>query len=104
MPVLKPVFSKARNSLKTLSGRKNISPSLKSDSISIFMRVSHKLESRTRKRSGREELDSVISLEDLRRSESRTRFTSKAETVVGVKVLEIHVQSDVHVESASIEV
>ena len=104
LPVLKPVFNKVRSSLKKLNGWENTSTSLKSDSIPISMRVSHMLECKTRKRSGKEEVDSMISMEDLRRSESRPRFTSKAEKVVGVKVLEIHVQSDVHVDNASTQV
>ena len=59
--------------------------------------------SRSRNRAGREELDSIISMEDLRRNQNVVQSTSKAERVVGTKVFEIHVQRDVHVESSSCE-
>lgn len=55
------------------------------------------------RRSGREWLDSMISLEHLRRSEIGMQPTTKVERVLGMKVSEIHVQREFRVESASIE-
>lgn len=101
LPVLKPVFSKVQDSLKTISGRKGTSLSLKSGSIPICLRVSHMWQSRSGRRYGTEGLDSVISMEDLRRSESGTQPKSKAERLVGMKVFDIRVQRDFHVEIAS---
>lgn len=103
LPVLKPVFSKFRDSMKKLCGREIRSRSLKCGSIPMFMRVKHMWKSRSRNRAGREELDSIISMEDWRRNQNGVQSTSKAESFVGTKVFEIHVQRDVHVESSACE-
>lgn len=57
-------------------------------------------QSRSGKRTGREELDLMVSMEDWRRNQTNIQSTSKAERLVGMKLSEIHVQRDVHVESA----
>lgn len=57
-------------------------------------------DSRTRKRSRREGMDSVVSIENWR-DQSSGKPTSKVERLVGTKVFEIRVQRDVHVESTS---
>ena len=54
-------------------------------------------------RAGREALDSEISLEDMRRSESGSQPTDMVEETVGMKASEIRVQRDVHVVSTSTE-
>ena len=99
--VLKPVFSKVQDSLKTISGRKGTGLSSRSGSIPIFLRVSHMWQSRSGRRYGTEGLDSIISMEDQRRSESGTQPISKAQILVGMKAFDIHVQREFHVESAS---
>ncbi len=100
LPVLKPVFSKFRESTKKPSGRKYTGKYLMFGSIPIFMRVSQMWQSRSGKRTGREELDSMVSMEDWRRNQTNIQPTSKAESLIGMKLSEIHVQRDVHVESA----
>ncbi len=84
-------------------GRKCTSKVSMSASIPRFMRVSQMWESMSGKRAGRESLDSQISMEDLRRSESGAQPTDKVEIVVGMKASGIRVQRDVHVESTSTE-
>lgn len=100
LPAFKPVFNKVRDSMKIFSGWKSKSKSSKYGSILIFMRVSQMWESSPRKRSGREGMDSMISIEDWR-DQSSGKPTSKVERLVGTKVFEIGVQRDVHVESTS---
>ena len=103
LPVLKPVFDKVRDSMKRYDDKKGISKFLKSGSISIFMRMSQIWKWKSGKRAERERLDSMISMEDLGRSESGIQSTPKVERVVGMKVFEINVQREVNVESTSIE-
>ena len=103
LPVLKPVFSKLGHPTRKLGGRKCTSKVLMSASIPIFMRMSQMWESMPGKRAGREGLDSKISMDDLRRSESGSQPTGKGEIVVGMKASEIRVQRDIHVESSSTE-
>ena len=100
LPVLKPVFSKFRKSINKLSGRKDTDKSLMFGSIPIVMRVSQMWQSRSRKRTGREKLDSMASIEDCRRLQTKFKSTPKAERLVGMKLSEIHVQRNIHVESA----
>ena len=71
-PVLKPVFSKLRDSTRKLGGRKCTNKVLMSASIPISMRVSQMWKSISGKRAGKEGLDSKFSMEDLRRSESNS--------------------------------
>ena len=97
--VLKPVFSKIRDSMKKLSGRKGTMLSFKSGNIPILMRVSQIWQSRSVKRTGGEELNSMGSMGDRRQNQTDVQSTSEGERLVGRKFSEIHVLRDVDVES-----
>lgn len=101
--VWKPVFSKVGRSMKKFGGKRDINMSWKSRGISIFMRVSHLWQSFSGTRFGRESLDSIGSIEDPGRRISGGQSTSQAERVVGMRVFEIHVQRDIYVESEELE-
>lgn len=103
LPVLKPVYSKVRDSMRRLGGRRGTNSSSKFGSIPILMRVSQMWQSRSGRRHEREDLDSTILTEDLRRNENGVTPATKAERVLGMKLFAIHVQRDV-VESAFDEV
>lgn len=104
LPVLKPVFRKVRDSVPKPNWWKGTKTSIKSGSIPIFMRVSQMWQSSSGGRSRRDGLDSIISMENLTRSESAIQSSSKVDNVLGTKGSEIHVQRDIVVESTSIEV
>lgn len=104
LPVLKPIFVKLRDSMKIFNGKKGTSISWNSGSIPIFMRISHLWASMSGHSSGRGEMDSIIPMEDSKRSENGGQSTAKVEKVLGMKVCDVHVRRDIHVESACIEV
>lgn len=104
LPVLKPIFNKIRNLMKKCSTSQGASISWKSRSIPIFMRASRVWKTTSENRSGRGGLDSMVSMEDSRRSESGGQSASKAEKVLGMKMCAIIVRRDVQIESACIEV
>lgn len=86
--------------MKGLSGWKNKLLSMKLWKVPRFKRVNHVWQSRPWRHTGREDLDSVVSMEDWRRNQTEIRSTSKAERLIGMKLSEIHVQREVRIESA----
>lgn len=103
-PVLEPIFVKLRDSMKVCNVREGTSISWESRSTQFLMRISHIWASISGHSFGRGNRDSVVLMEDSRRSESGDQSTAKVEKVLGVKVGDVHVRRDIHVESAHIEV
>lgn len=100
LPVLKPTLHKARDWIKSISRSDKTSSSIFSK-IPIVIHVSQKWNSRSQRRSGREELDSIFEMERYGTNRNAIQTTYGPRRVLGMKDTEIHVQKDVDVERAS---
>ena len=100
LPVLKPTINKARVWVKSISGSGNTSSSL-FGKIPILTQVSRKWDSRSKRRNGTEELDSVFEMERYGSNRNAIQSTNGPDRLVEMKDTEIHVQKDVDVERAS---
>ena len=100
LPVLRPPIHKARDWIKSISGSGRTSPSI-SSKIPVLIHVSQKWNSRSKRRVGREELDSIFEMEGYGTNQNTVQTTDEPRRVVGMKDTEIHVQRDVDVERAS---
>ena len=100
LPVLRPTIHKAGDWIKSISGSGMTSPSIFGKSP-VLIHVSQKWNSRFKRRSGREELDSIFEMEGYGTNQNAIQTTDGPRRVVGMKDTEIHVQRDVDVERAS---
>lgn len=100
LPVLRPTIHKAGDWIKSISGSGRTSPSIIGNSP-VLIHVSQKWNSRFKRRSGREELDSIFEMEGYGTNQNAIQSTDGPRRVVGMKDTEIHVQRDVDVERAS---
>lgn len=107
LPVLKPVFNKAHQSIKKIGGRPAIRSFLESGSIPIVMHVSQMWNSVSAQRAERDGMDSIVAMEDWRRVQTEIGSTSQAERPEGGNLPDnlpdIHVQKDIHIEITSEE-
>ena len=99
LPVLKPVFDKLGDWFKTFSRMGNTSSSLNYGTIPIWIQVSRMWQSRSERRVGNEELDSIFEMDDWRRTQNCIEPAPGGVQNVGMNKTEIRVQRDVHVES-----
>ena len=97
LPVLRQPIHKARDWIKSISGSGRTSPSI-FGKIPVLIHVSQKWNSRSKRRSGREELDSIFEMEGYGTNQNAVETTDGPRRVVGMKDTEIHVQRDVDVE------
>lgn len=100
LPVLRPVFEKVRDWIKSSSPMSNPHPSSNHSSTPIWIQVSQMWQSRARRRTGPEEQDSIMEMEDWTRTHNCIESAPASARGVEIKGTEIHVQRDVHVESA----
>ena len=100
LPVLKPVFKKVREWVKSFSHRRKTSKSSIFGSILILRQVSQMWQPRSRKRTRRADLDSMIEIEDWRRTQNCIQSTPRPVRAGRLKETEIHIQREVRVESA----
>lgn len=100
LPVLKPIFNKVRDWIKSFSHRRKTSQSSISGSILILRQVSQMWQPRSGKRTGRADLDSMIGIEDWRRTQNCIQSTSRPVQAGRLKETEIRIQREVRVESA----
>ena len=100
LPVLRPTIHKAGDWIKSISGSGMTSSSI-FGKIPVLIHVSQKWNSRFKRRSGREELDSIFEMEGYGTNQNAIQTTDGPRRVVGMKDTEIHVQRDVDVERAS---
>lgn len=100
LPVLKPTLNKVHVWIKSISGSDKTSTSFFGE-IPILIQVSQLWESRSKRRQGREELDSIFEMEEYGSNRNAIQTTCGPERVVGEKDTGIYVQKDVHVETVS---
>lgn len=94
LPVLKPIFNKVRDWVKSFSHRRKTSKSSIFGSILILRQVSQL------KRTGRADLDSMIEIEDWGTTQNCIQSTPRPVRDARLKETEIHIQREVRVESA----
>ena len=97
-------LQEARDSVPERSWWERTKTSINFGRIPIFMRMSQTWQSMSKGRFRRQRLDSIISMENMRTSEGFIQSSSEVERVPTMKVLEIHMQRDHSVKSASIKV
>ena len=97
LPVLRPVFDKLGDWKKSFSRSDSSNTSSKFRNIS---NGSQTWQSRSKKRAGSEELDSVTGIEDRRRRRDCDQARTGPKMGVRIQETEIHVQRDIRVESA----
>ena len=103
LPVLKPTLHKARDWIKSFSRSDKTSSSSILSKIPVVIHVSQKWNSRSQRRGGREEIDSVFEMEGYGANQNAIRTTYGPGRVVGMKDTEIRVQKDVDVERGSVQ-
>lgn len=105
LPVLKPVFNKARHVIQRISGRLAMRRFLESGNIPIVMRVSQMWNSVSAQRAERDGEHSIVAMEDWRRVQTEIGSTTQGERPEGGNLPDnlpnIHVQKDIRIEITS---
>ena len=91
LPVLRPIFNQFRECVNSFSHERDTSKSSTFSDIPIWIQVSQMWQSRSEKRAGRENLDSVIEMEDWRRTRNCIQSTPEPVRAGGLKETEIRV-------------
>lgn len=100
LPVLRPIFDKVRDWIKSSSPEGYPNPYSNYSSIPIWTQMRQMWQSRSGRRAGREEPDSILEMEDWARTRNCIESAPGSAQGVDPKGTEIHVQTDVRVESA----